>query len=436
MDLADILDKAKRVSEEAEVFSVSRRETEALFEANRLKLVQTKETSGMALRLIQEGRVGFSASAGPAETDQLIARALEVAPFGAEAKFQFPRIEGYPQIEVYDPKAEAVSEEDMVQLGQSLVDALLSHTSELVCEAGVVRSTTFVTLLNSRGGQASYQKSVFGIGIEGVLIRGTDMLFVGDSESSCHPLSDAKAVVESTKRQLDWARETATAPSGSLPVLFTPYGVASALVPPLAVAFNGKMVVQGASPLAGKKGAQVLAPELSIWDDATIAYRPGSRFCDDEGVPSRCTPLLQNGQVLNFLYDLQTAGLASTESTGSASRGLGSLPAPGISALIIREGETEFDDLLSEIKEGLVVEQLLGATQGNVLAGEFSGNVLLGYKVEKGQIVGRVKDTMISGNVYEVLKEGIALGRKARWVGSSLLTPPIYCPAVSVASKG
>jgi PmbA protein len=299
----------------------------------------------------------------------------------------------------------------------------------------VIRSTASVEILNSRGGRAAYTKSAFVISIEGVLIRGTDMLFVGDSECSCHPLSDTRAVAESTKRQLDWAKDTVAAPTGRLPVLFTPHGVANALITPLILAFNGKMVVQGASPLADKKGKQVLHPKLSIWDDATIEYRPESRCCDDEGVPSQRIPLLQDGVVLNFLYDLQTAGLAGTESTGSASRALGSLPAPAISSLIIGAGEAEFEDMVADIKEGLVIEQLIGASQGNVLGGEFSGNVLLGYKVEKGRIVGRVKDTMISGNIYEVLKEGIALGRKPRWVGSSLLTPPILCPNVAVAAK-
>ncbi|MEJ2048180.1 MAG: metallopeptidase TldD-related protein, partial [Dehalococcoidia bacterium] len=73
--------------------------------------------------------------------------------------------------------------------------------------------------------------------------------------------------------------------------------------------------------------------------------------------------------------------------------------------------------------------------QGNILSGDFSGNVLLGYKIENGKIVGRVKDTMVSGNVYQVLNEISAIGNDAKWVGSSVSTPSLYCPSVSVASK-
>jgi len=91
--------------------------------------------------------------------------------------------------------------------------------------------------------------------------------------------------------------------------------------------------------------------------------------------------------------------------------------------------------MVSDIKEGLVIELLMGAEQGNILGGDFSGNVLLGYKVESGKIVGRVKNTMVSGNVYQLLKQITAIGSEARWVSSAVNTPPIYCPSLSVASK-
>jgi PmbA protein len=87
------------------------------------------------------------------------------------------------------------------------------------------------------------------------------------------------------------------------------------------------------------------------------------------------------------------------------------------------------------VKEGLVVEQLMGATQTNVVAGDFSGNVLLGYKVERGEIVGRVKDTVVSGNIYKALGENVAVGRETRWVGA-VLTPAVFCSDMAVGSKG
>jgi len=91
--------------------------------------------------------------------------------------------------------------------------------------------------------------------------------------------------------------------------------------------------------------------------------------------------------------------------------------------------------MLADIEEGLVVEYLMGASQGNVLGGDFSGNVLLGYKIENGKIKGRVKDTMVSGNVYKVLKDIIAIGNDAKWIGGFLYSPSLYCPSLSVSVK-
>jgi len=431
----ELLKQAKKVAEEAEVFSVSRSETDAVFEANRLKQVVTRETSGRALRLIKGGRIGFSATNKVNGTKELVEMALEMAPFGAEAKFEFPPPEHYSRVEVYDSKVEKVSEEQMVELGQSLIDKVKAHTPEIVCQGGVSKNTVTVEILNSRGGKATYKKSVFSLSVEGVLIRGTDMLFVGDSESSCHPIADCKTVCSNAIEQLERAKETAPSIEGKLPVIFTPLGVASTLLMPIAMAVNGKTVLQGASPLGHRKGEQVFDKRLSIRDDPMLEYRPGSRFCDDEGVPSQRTPLIDKGVVANFLYDLQTAALAGTRSTGSASRSLASLPSPSLSAIVIEEGNTSFEDMLGEIKNGLVVEELMGASMGNVLGGDFSGNVLLGYRVKNGKLVGRVKDTMVTGNIYEALKEVTAVGNKARWVGGVVLTPHICCPRLAVSTK-
>ena len=149
--MEEILERAKKVAEEAEVFAASRKETDALFEANRLKQVQSRETSGKSLRLIKEGKIGLSASNRANGTEELVSMAAEVAAFGAEAKFRLPQPESYPEVEVYDSKIESVTEDQMVELGQSLIDRILKHTPELVCEAAVSRSTVSIDILNSNG---------------------------------------------------------------------------------------------------------------------------------------------------------------------------------------------------------------------------------------------------------------------------------------------
>jgi len=298
----------------------------------------------------------------------------------------------------------------------------------------VTKGVITVNIMNSEGGNASYNKSFFNVSLEGVLIKNEDMLFVGDSLSSCHPIVDFKPIAEEVVMQLELARKNASLPTKLMPVIFTPRGVASALMSPLIAAFNGKIVFDGASPLKDKLGLQVFNKNFSLRDDATLPYQVASHPCDDEGVPGQRTSLIERGVVSHFIYDLQTAALAKTQSTGNGERH-GGVPAPSPSALIIDTGETTFGDMVKDVKEGLIVDTLIGAEQGNILNGDFSGNVLLGYKIENGEIAGRVKDTIVSGNVYQLLKQIEAIGKDARWVEGFLLTPFIYCSGLSVASK-
>jgi len=429
-----ILEKAQKVAEAAEVFLLFAEETPVQFEANRLKHIQSKQSTSVALRIIKDGRLGYATATDVNDSQKLVDNAVETAKFGTRARFELPPTTPYPPVDTFDPEVEAFPVEKMAELGKELIALITGHTPEIICEAMVEKETIALRLINSRGGQAEYKKSVFGMGIVGNLVRGTDMLFVGEGQSSGHPLTDVGEIARVVLRQLDLAKNQASAPTRQLPAIFTPEGVVSALIPPLMAAFNGKTVLEGASPIGQRLGERFFDTKLSLTDDPTIAYRPHSRPCDDEGVPSQRTPLIEKGVVSSFLYDLQTAALAKTKSTGSASRG-GGLPLPSPSTLVIEAGEVTFDDMVGDIKEGLVIEQLMGAEQGNILGGDFSGNVLLGYKVESGKIVGRVKDTMVSGNVYKLLKEISAIGSEAKWVGGVLNTPPIYCPRLSVASK-
>jgi len=432
--LESLLSKAIKVCQQAEVFWVTSQNTDASFEANRLKSVETRQGRYLSLRIVKDGRIGYSSTNKIDNLDEVLNMALDVAKFGAKAEFELPSLESYPKVEVYDDAVNQVPIEGMVDLGNEMIAAVRNHNAEVICEAGVTKNVISVILLNSNGGQASYDKTSFSLGVEGLLTRGTDMLFVGDHESSCQPLSDTTKIINATIEQLDRANEIAPPIQGQLPVVFTPKGVAIALISPLVIAFNGKNIVQGSSPLLNKLGEQMYTQELSLYDDATIDYRPGCRICDDEGIPSRITSLIENGVVKSFLYDLQTAGMAKAQSTGSASRG-GGLPSPSSSTLIVAEGKASMADIVADMKQGLIIEILMGAGQGNTIGGEFGGNVLLGYKVENGTIVGRVKDTMVSGNIYNALTEGVIIGNQSDWVGGALKTPSIYCPSLPITTQ-
>lgn len=433
--MEEILARARKQAEEAEVFMVSSEETPVEFEANRLKHIQSKQSSIISLRVVKNGRIGFGTTTSLADVDGLVESALATAEFGSPVRFTFPSFTEFPPVDVFDPACDQVTLEQMTELGQQMIDAVTAHTPGIVCEAGITKSTTRISLINSQGGQASYRQSGFSLGLEGQLTQGTDMLFVFEGQSSCRPILTADTVTSPVIRQLEMAREHAAIITGTMPVIFTPMGIATTLAGPIMSAFNGKNVLEGASPIGEKVGERIFDARLSLSDDPTIPFRPGSGPCDDEGIPTRPKKLIDQGKVCGFLYDLQTAGLAGTESTGNGSRHGGGIPSPSPGLLVVQPGGVSFEDMVADIKEGLVVERVMGATQGNVLGGDFSGNVLLGFKIENGRIVGRVKDTMVSGNVFDILGNLAAIGSDARWTGGLLNTPSLCCAHVSVASK-
>jgi PmbA protein len=412
MEPQEVLERALKVAQEAEVFHLHRRDEPVVFEANRLKRIEGRESSGMALRIVKDGRIGFSSTTNERDIESLVDSAVEMAPFGPKAWLTFPGPQQYEEVPVHDPEVESLPLDDMVQLGQGMIDQVRRHTPDLLCQATVARDVTTLSVYNSRGTEARYTKAVFSASIEGELIQDTDMLFVWEGESACHPITDASTIVGSVIQQLERSRQVVPAPTGEMPILFTPHGIAEALLPPLLAGLNGRAVRKGASP-----------------------FIPGSRICDDEGVPSRRLSLIEGGTISSFLYDLQTAAQAGAASTGSAHRRLGSMPGPAASVLVLKEGTETEEGMLGGIGRGLVVEHLLGAGQSNVQGGEFSANLLLGYLVEKGKIEGRVKNTLIAGNVYNVLRRIRGVGRESRWVGGSVKTPPLLCEGVSVATE-
>ncbi len=434
--MEEILDLAKRVAEEAEVYQINSSYTPVSFEANKLKQMETKETRGAALRLVRNGRVGFSATTDLRDPMKLVNDALAVAELGAEAKFHFPSAAIKREIQVYDPLVEGLEVGAMIDLGRGVIEKVLAYNSSILCDVGISKHVEEVLLINSRGGEAAYKKTAMAGSVHGNLMRDTEMLDVYDERVACQLAASYDDLAEKLIESLEQAKRVATAPTKSMPVLFTPKGIAGTLMLPLQAALNGKTVLQGASALGDRLEQRVFDPRVTIIDDGTLDFAPRSAVCDDEGVATRRTPIVEQGVLKNFYYDLQTAGLAGRESTGNGFRSLYSLPSPSPTSVLVAEGHDAFEDMVKGVKEGILVDQVMGAWAGNVLSGDFSANVHLGYKIENGQIAGRVKDTMVAGNVFEALKNGLeAIGKEAVWIHGSLKVPALLFKSISVSTK-
>lgn len=92
-------------------------------------------------------------------------------------------------------------------------------------------------------------------------------------------------------------------------------------------------------------------------------------------------------------------------------------------------------EMIAGIDEGLLVNDVMGLGQGNILSGAFSNPLSLAFKIEKGEIVGRVKDVSIAGNVYELLPEISAVSEEREWQYTFVNMPHILMPEINVVAK-
>ncbi|HPA46099.1 MAG TPA: TldD/PmbA family protein [bacterium] len=407
--------------------------TPVSYEYDKLKGMGYRETSGIGLRVIHEGRIGLASTSNPNRMTQLTEAALASAVYGEKATFEFPAQPTDGSVKIYDESVPALSGERLVQRGDGIIAAIKEKVPDVQVSVEFHPTVQQVNLRNSAGLNGNYETTGLAVSIEGILIEGDSILSVYDSHDSCRDDAPLEAMANRVVDRVSGARTLSDLSSGAYPVLFSPKAVASLLIA-VQMGANGKLVQKGASPLTERIGERIVDSRISIHDDPLLEFQPASRPFDDEGVICRRNTVIEHGVLKGFLFDLQTAGRLGTVSTGSAGRGISDPPSPTWSNLVMEPGQNSVEDLIAGIKKGLFIDQVLGAGQSNLLMGEFSLNVNLGFLVENGEILGRVKNLMVAGNVYEALSNVEAFSREQEYRHGMLL-PSILFGKLQVASR-
>ena len=429
--------------------------TAVAFEWGRLKAAGATEEAGVNLRVRHRGRVGVAgltgvpvadgaapaSNGGAQQAAPLLDRALASAELGEELELVFPSRSPFPDVPTHFDRAAGASLEQLIQIGRGLLERLAREGCQV--NVAVERELSETRVANTAGALGSYPATGVAVSAEVWRIAGDDVLLIGDAYEGADLPSDGvlDALVCSVATRLDLALRIVAAPEGALPVVFTPAGL-SPITLPVTQGRSGKAVLQGISPLASRVGERVFDERLSVTDDPLLPGRTASRPLDDECVPSAVTGLVERGVVRRFVYDLETAARAKTASTGHGHRGIFGKPVPAYTNLVLAatdevSGKTHPElggGLLRDITDGLLVDDLIGVGQGNVIGGAFSHPVALAYRVERGEITGRVKDAAVAGNAYELLKRIGGFGNDARWTGARF-APSLLLEGVSIARR-
>ncbi|MBF2003595.1 MAG: TldD/PmbA family protein [Synechococcales cyanobacterium M58_A2018_015] len=416
---------ARSGAEAAEVFQSYSLSRPVFFEANRLKQLESSQVEGVALRLWRDGCPGLAVAYGPVEPQMLVDRALALSQLNQPEIIELASSSQshYPDL------GEPVAVDQLVTWGKEAIELIREVYPELLCTAEWECDRETTRLINSQGLDCGYTDVTLSCYLSAEWVRGDDFLSVADGQTQRGSL-DPVALAQQILQRLEWAETNAPSLNGRVPVLFTAKA-ADMLWGTVQAALNGKQVIERASPWSDRLGERVMSSNL------TIAQQPdaGPFSCpfDDEGTPTQPITFIKNG-VLQLFYTDRTIGRAlGSGTTGNGFRpGLGSYPTPGLFNLIIEPGFQSLPELIASIDHGIVVDQMLGGGAG--ISGDFSVNVDLGYRVEQGQVVGRVKDTMVSGNVYTALKNPVVLGSDADWNGSCY-TPSVLVEGLSTTGR-
>jgi PmbA protein len=216
---------------------------------------------------------------------------------------------------------------------------------------------------------------------------------------------------------------------GKMPVIIRNQIFANILGVVLSGPINADWVQKGRSPLSNKLGTQMASENINVVDDGIMRGGWRTKPFDDEGHPTQRTSVIEKGTLKNYLYDTYTALNDDVESTGNAQRPYYWIPPqPSPNNLILKPGEVSPEETIRGTKKGIYIEDTIGEWLSNPISGNLNATVTHGYLVRNGELTQPIKGVVISGDFYELLKNGIDL------IGNDLRNSmQNYSPTVKLA---
>lgn len=419
---------------DAELFVVKLEKYPVSFEANKLKSVKSRLIKGYSLRIIKNGRIGFASSTSLAGNEyKLIDSAVKSSSFGPKADFSFWSGKRYPQPEVFFPATVSFEVEEAEQMARHIVLRLREMIPESYIDVNVTKSFVEASHFTSQS-EKTYYKSLFSLSATALLVRSGELLYINEGLDGCNIPENPLSITGDIAWKEKLSAKSVESPSKKMQVIFTPKTMPY-LMQGFTTGLTGRNIASKSSPLYGRKGESILDDRVSIYDDGIMPSGPASAPFDDEGVPRQRFALFSKGVLKNYYLDLASAAALNEEPTGSADRRFLMPPQAAPSNLYMEPGNCDYQEMLEGIDDGLVIDQVIGGGQSNLLNGEFSMNVELGFRVKHGKIVGRVRNTMVAGNVYELFKDNIeAIGNRCEADGS-IFTPHVLFKDVSISGR-
>lgn len=200
------------------------------------------------------------------------------------------------------------------------------------------------------------------------------------------------------------------APAGEMPVVLGPGWPGILLHEAIGHGLEGDFNRKKTSAFSGLLGQRVAAPGVTVVDDGTIDDRRGSISVDDEGTPSRCTTLIEDGVLVGYMQDRMNARLMGMHPTGNGRRQSYAFPVlPRMTNTIMRPGDRSPEEILASVKRGIFAKNF-GGGQVDITSGKFVFSASEAYLIEDGRLGAPVKGATLIGNGPEALTRVTMIG--------------------------
>ena len=199
--------------------------------------------------------------------------------------------------------------------------------------------------------------------------------------------------------------KSSPAPAGKMPIVLGPGWPGIILHEAIGHGLEGDFNRKKISVFSDLLGKKIASKNVTVVDDGTIEDKRGSITVDDEGTPSQCTTLIENGIMVGHMQDRLNASLMKTKSTGNGRReSYEYLPMPRMTNTYMLSGNVPEEDIFKSVKKGLYAVNFSGGSV-DITSGQFEFSVSEAYMIENGKITKPVKGATLIGKGEEVLKK-------------------------------
>jgi TldD protein len=213
-----------------------------------------------------------------------------------------------------------------------------------------------------------------------------------------------KNSVDEALRQALVNLESVDAPAGEMPVVLGPGWPGILLHEAIGHGLEGDFNRKKTSVFAGLLGDQIAAKGVTVVDDGTLQDRRGSLTIDDEGTPSSCTTLIEDGKLVGYMQDRMNARLMGVRPTGNGRRESYAHPVmPRMTNTYMLAGKNSPEEIIASVKRGLYAVNFGGGSV-DITSGKFVFSASEAYLIENGKVGRPVKGATLIGSGHEVLK--------------------------------